>query len=187
MYITLQSKRVGSCMYLISSLHLKYIYMYTGMQYEYNGNRPEELKEKARKLLVSTNQSCERLKLIDSIQRLGVAYHFEEEIKEALNLRRTDDVITMDLHETALQFRLLREHGHSISSGEDILDEARSFSTQHLKNIVSEQVQQSLEIPLCTTTDHDDDHNILVLLEPAKLDYNLVQSRHRQELKELSG
>ncbi|KAI9178174.1 hypothetical protein LWI28_023556 [Acer negundo] len=111
--------------------------------------------------------------LIDSLstpyQRLGVAYHFEEEIKEALNLHLNDVMITTDLHETSLQFRLLREHGHSISSGN-----------------VSEQVQQSLEIPLhwrmprvealnfinLYTTEYDDDHNSLVLLELAKLDYN---------------
>ena len=67
-------------------------------------------------MLASTNESCERLKLIDSMQRLGVAYHFEEEIEEALNLHRKDVMITRDLHATALQFRLLREHGHSIGS-----------------------------------------------------------------------
>ncbi|KAK1567118.1 hypothetical protein Q3G72_008384 [Acer saccharum] len=220
----------------------------TPYQYELYGNRSEELKEEARKLLASTNESCERLKLIDSMQRLGVAYHFEEEIKEALNLHRKDVMITRDLHATALQFRLLREHGHSIGSavfdkfrdrdgrfsdnikgditgilslyeasflgiqGEDhVLEEARSFSTIYLNKlsgnkleiseIVSEQVQQSLEIPLhwrmprvealnfinlYTTTDLVDDHNSLVLLELAKLDYNLVQSIHQQELKELS-
>ncbi|KAK3184303.1 hypothetical protein Dsin_031589 [Dipteronia sinensis] len=219
----------------------------TPYQYELYGNRSEELKEETRKLLASTNESCERLKLIDLVQRLGVAYHFEEEIKEALNLHLKDVMINRDLHATALQFRLLREHGHSIRSdvfdkfrdrdgrfsdnikgdiagvlslyeasflgiqGENVLEEARSFSTKHLKKlsgnnkleiseIVSEQVQQSLEIPLhwrmprvealnfinLYTTDHGDDHNSLVLLELAKLDYNLVQSIHQQELKELS-
>lgn len=82
------------------------------------GNRSEELKQEARKLLASTDddQSCEKLKLIDSMQRLGVAYHFEEEIKEALSLYK-NEVISWDLHATALKFRLRREHGHSISSG----------------------------------------------------------------------
>ncbi|KAK4846036.1 hypothetical protein QYF36_012296 [Acer negundo] len=164
----------------------------TPHQYELYGNRSEELKEEVRKLLASTNESCERLKLIDSMQRLGVAYHFEEEIKEALNLHRKDVMITRDLHATALQFRLLREHGHSINSGNNKLE---------ISEIVSEQVQQSLEIPLhwrmprfealkfiylYTKTDLVDDHNSLVLLELAKLDYNLVQSIHQQELKELS-
>ncbi|KAK2650650.1 hypothetical protein Ddye_018139 [Dipteronia dyeriana] len=220
----------------------------TPYQYELYGNRLEELKEEARKLLESANESCKKLKLIDSLQRLGVAYHFEEEIKEALNLHLKDVMITRDLHAATLQFRLLREHGHSISSdvfdkfrdrdgrfgdnikgnitgilslyeasflgiqGNDhVLEEARSFSTKYLNKlsgikletseIISEQVKQSLEIPLhwrmprvealnfinlYTTTDHEDDHTRLVLLELAKLDYNLVQSIHQQELKELS-
>ncbi|KAL5797769.1 hypothetical protein ACOSQ2_002589 [Xanthoceras sorbifolium] len=218
----------------------------TPYQYELYGNKLQELKQEARKLLTSTDESCERLKLIDSMQRLGVAYHFEEEIKEALNYHKKYAITTCsswDLHATALQFRLLRDHGHSISSdvfdkfrgrdgrfsdntkgdtagvlslyeasflgiqGDDVLEEATSFSRKHLKRlsgkfisevIVTEQVQQSLEIPLhwrmprvearnfinLYTTDYHQSSS--VLLELAKLDYNLVQSIHQQELKELS-
>jgi valencene/7-epi-alpha-selinene synthase len=63
------------------------------------------------------------LNLIDAIQRLGVAYHFEKEIDEALqhihatyrgHEHYSDDG---DLHHVALCFRLLRQHGYDISSG----------------------------------------------------------------------
>ncbi|CAK9185518.1 unnamed protein product [Ilex paraguariensis] len=85
------------------------------MQYELYGTTLEELKQKARGLLTSEKEPCAQLKLIDSMQRLGVAYHFEEEIRDSLNQVR--DVVMGDLYTTALQFRLMREHGHPICSG----------------------------------------------------------------------
>lgn len=59
-----------------------------------------------------------RLELIDSIQRLGVGYQFENEIKRALYTiaNRTNYLlIEEDLHFVALGFRLLRQHGYQIS------------------------------------------------------------------------
>lgn len=64
-----------------------------------------------------------RLKLIDAIQRFGVAYHFEEEIEDALRhihaTYRDQDQFNddSDLPTVALCFRLLRQHGYEISSG----------------------------------------------------------------------
>ncbi|KAH7652866.1 Germacradienol synthase protein [Dioscorea alata] len=63
----------------------------------------------------------EEIQLIDALQRLGVAYHFEQEINEALcfinttsssgHHSYTDD----DLHFVALRFRLLRQHHYYVS------------------------------------------------------------------------
>ncbi|KAJ1378239.1 Terpenoid cyclases/protein prenyltransferase alpha-alpha toroid [Sesbania bispinosa] len=71
--------------------------------------------------LSSVNHSIsQKLKLIDSIQRLGVSHHFEHEIGEALEqIHRTiSNTITADgdLHFLALLFRLLRQQGYRISS-----------------------------------------------------------------------
>ncbi|KAL6146560.1 hypothetical protein ACLB2K_057238 [Fragaria x ananassa] len=83
----------------------------------------EELKVNV-KSKVFTNE-CDfalRLKLIDAIQRLGVAYHFEEEIEDALRhihaTYRDQDHFNddSDLSTVALCFRLLRQHGYEISS-----------------------------------------------------------------------
>ncbi|XVF25950.1 hypothetical protein REPUB_Repub13aG0258200 [Reevesia pubescens] len=60
----------------------------------------------------------DQLELIDNLQRLGVAYHFEDEINNILgniykntnNQRKRDN-----LYATALEFRLLREHGYHSS------------------------------------------------------------------------
>lgn len=86
-------------------------------QYELHAGRLEKLKQEAKELFASTKGSSDRLKLIDSLQRLGVAYLFEQEIEEAINLLAKDVNTINDLNETAFHFRLLREHGHSVSTG----------------------------------------------------------------------
>ncbi|ONI13051.1 hypothetical protein PRUPE_4G200100 [Prunus persica] len=60
------------------------------------------------------------MKLIDAIQRLGVAYRFEKEIEEALEHIYAanhfhDDDGDGDLYDVSLGFRLLRQHGHYVS------------------------------------------------------------------------
>ncbi|OMP11736.1 hypothetical protein COLO4_03710 [Corchorus olitorius] len=85
--------------------------------YEIHGTRLEELKQDVRKLLVSMKEPREQLDLINLMQRLGVAYHFEKEIKTILaNLVDPNNFAT-DLYTVALQFRLLRQNGFSITTG----------------------------------------------------------------------
>ena len=88
------------------------------LQYEFHGTRLKGLKQDIKTLLTSTKDQNFLLKLIDSMQRLGVSYHFEQEIEEVLKFQHPD--VTSDLYTTALQFRILREHGFSISSGDNI-------------------------------------------------------------------
>ncbi|KAJ6688253.1 TERPENE SYNTHASE 2-RELATED [Salix koriyanagi] len=82
----------------------------------------EKLREQVRReilLAAASNYSSQSLDLVDAIQRLGVAYHFESEIEEAL-IRIYNNHIDMedgDLYSTALGFRLLRQHGYSVSCG----------------------------------------------------------------------
>ncbi|WMV34354.1 hypothetical protein MTR67_027739 [Solanum verrucosum] len=81
----------------------------------------DELKEIFRKMLMETcDNSTQKLVLIDTIQRLGVAYHFHNEIETSiqnifdsqLQSENNDD----NLYVVALRFRLLRQQGHYISS-----------------------------------------------------------------------
>ena len=89
--------------------------------YECKKQQIEELKGQVRKeLKASAAKSPELLKLIDSIQLLGLAYHFEREIQEALKDMHgkyglVDD--NEDLTNASLRFRLLRQEGYSVSSG----------------------------------------------------------------------
>jgi hypothetical protein len=78
----------------------------------------EKLREQFKRELLASNSS-QKLDLIDAIQRLGVAYHFETEIEEALQhiYNNRIDMEDDDLYNTALGFRLLRQHGYNVSCG----------------------------------------------------------------------
>ncbi|KAH7655606.1 Germacradienol synthase protein [Dioscorea alata] len=62
----------------------------------------------------------EKMQLIDALQRLGVAYHFEQEINEVLCFINTSSssghhsYSADDLHFVALRFRLLRQHHYYV-------------------------------------------------------------------------
>ncbi|KAG5555550.1 hypothetical protein RHGRI_006257 [Rhododendron griersonianum] len=108
------------------------------------------------------------LEMIDDLQRLGVSYHFEEDIKRVLENISNDscniDWNKEDLHGTALKFRLMRQHGYNIPpasylcvEGESTLDEARDFATKHLRQSLKRKdihhdlamlVSHALELPL---------------------------------------
>ena len=100
----------------------------------------------------------------------------------------------------------LYEASHFGVDGEEVLEEAKSFTIKSLKysllmvnmdSDLTKQVQQSLEIPLRWRMPRVEARNFMdiyqmdetknmSLLEFAKLDYNLVQSLYQQELKGLA-
>ncbi|CAL2266064.1 unnamed protein product [Prunus armeniaca] len=150
-----------------------------------------------------------------AVQRLGVAYHFEREIEEALQRVHVTyhDYDGADLYTVALGFRLLRQHGFNVSCGrahlrkhgEDILEEALVFTTTHLesaettdaRNPLALQITQALERPLRKGLERvcargymsiyqDDASRSEAILKLAKLDFNLVQSLHKKELSEIT-
>ncbi|OAY81182.1 putative terpene synthase 2 [Ananas comosus] len=183
-----------------------------------------------------------QMDMIDSLQRLGVAYHFEEEITESLSKLNENTLSDHgDLNATALRFRLLRQHRYYVSCdvfnkfrdekgsfnsslqsdvkgllslyeaaylalpGEELLDEAIIFTTTHLKSLVdrlekplAKKVLHALEVPshrrmkrlearlYISLYEDDDEARNDVILELAKLDFHLLQSLHREEVKNLS-
>ncbi|KAM7505543.1 hypothetical protein LguiB_004447 [Lonicera macranthoides] len=84
--------------------------------------RANELKEEVRMMLNDqVEDPVRKLELIDTLQRIGVYYHFEVEIKRILesindnyysssDMRRNEE----DLYATALKFRLLRQYGYHV-------------------------------------------------------------------------
>ncbi|KAF4359545.1 hypothetical protein F8388_003548, partial [Cannabis sativa] len=104
----------------------------------------------------------------------------------------------------------LYEASHLSCVGENLLDEALSFTTKHLTEFLennkkehpnddplSKEISRALERPLRKTLvnlharyfisiyEKDASHN-KVLLQLAKLDFNLLQSMHKKELSEIS-
>lgn len=196
----------------------------------------KELKEEIKKELLSLGERplVEQLCLIDSIERLGVAYQFEKEIDDILQrVHEKDDATSEDVFLTSLRFRILRQHGFTVSCdvfkgfigsdgslkdevasdvqgllslyeachvrghGENILDEALSFTTTKLNSVhghpLKERVSHALKKPLhkrmtrleCVHHMQDPCHNS-TLLRFAKLDFNLLQSSQKKELSDMS-
>ncbi|XP_057459035.1 terpene synthase 10-like [Lotus japonicus] len=80
--------------------------------------RVRVLREEVRMLLCKVESELDQLEFTDALQRLGVDYHYDHEIRKFL-----DDIFKMntlneenDLYATTLKFRLLRQHGYNISS-----------------------------------------------------------------------
>ncbi|KAJ0046477.1 hypothetical protein Pint_04280 [Pistacia integerrima] len=200
----------------------------------------EQLKQEVRWMIMDTSQThAQKLHLIDAIQRLGVDYHFPEEIDDALEKIYSDNIEYNDLYTASIHFRLLRQQGikivcnvfekfkddegkfkaslindvpgmlnlyeaaHFAIHGEDILDEALTFTTTHLKSMVSsasphlaKQINHALNCPLrkgqprlearffMSVYSRDDSHN-KTLLKFAKLDFNMLQAMYQKDLKDV--
>jgi Terpene synthase, N-terminal domain len=59
----------------------------------------------------------ETINFIDTIQHLGIDYHFQSEIDEKLQCLHGIQFESNDLHQVALRFRLLRQNGFFVSPG----------------------------------------------------------------------
>ncbi|EYU18417.1 hypothetical protein ABFS82_02G054300 [Erythranthe guttata] len=196
-----------------------------------------------------------QLDFIDNLHRLNISYLFDREIEQILNSLYHNCYKYFhekDLYSVALGFRLLRQHGFSVSQdvfdsfknergdsfkeslgdnmntkgllqlyeasflmtcGEITLELARDFSTNLLRKILDDHdriydddegdvlllmVRHALELPIHWRTprlnarcfidlyEKKSDMDPLVL-ELAKLDFNIVQAAHQQELKHVSS
>uniref|UniRef100_A0A1W7HBX6 Putative vetispiradiene synthase n=1 Tax=Scoparia dulcis TaxID=107240 RepID=A0A1W7HBX6_SCODU len=81
----------------------------------------EVMKAEVKRMLTSPGTKVlDTMNLIDTIERLGISYHFENEIEEKLeklfNLNtKYEDNECHDLYTVALHFRIFRQHGYRIS------------------------------------------------------------------------
>ncbi|PHT55771.1 hypothetical protein CQW23_04257 [Capsicum baccatum] len=92
---------------------------FKGANYKREEKQHEDLKEEVQKMLVMTPpKSLQKLELINTIQCLGIAYHFEREIEESLSYFYTsygEEWFSDNLHAVALSFRLLRQQDYYVS------------------------------------------------------------------------
>lgn len=77
------------------------------------------LKEKVRMMFNKMENEIDQLEFIDVLQRLGVAYQFNNEIGKILDniYNSQTSMLKNNLYATSLKFRLLRQHGYNISTG----------------------------------------------------------------------
>ncbi|TVU47050.1 hypothetical protein EJB05_06628, partial [Eragrostis curvula] len=80
-------------------------------------------KEQVRKIILDTGASSDlapKLELVDTLQRIGVAYHYVNEIDELLrdvhDSARHEEGCDDELYVASLRFYLLRKHGYNVSS-----------------------------------------------------------------------
>lgn len=77
------------------------------------------LIEKVRMMFKKMESEIDQLEFIDILQRLGVSYQFTNEIKNMLdNINTQTSKLKNNLYATSLKFRLLRQHGYNISTGD---------------------------------------------------------------------
>ncbi|TKY71585.1 (3S,6E)-nerolidol synthase 1 [Spatholobus suberectus] len=117
----------------------------------------KEVKHVLKKLI--SEDPMESLYMVDTIQRLGIEHHFEEEIEAALQKQHlifsshlSDFANNHKLYEVALLFRLLRQRGHYVHA--DVFDSLKSnkreFREKHgedVKGLIAlyEATQVSIE------------------------------------------
>uniref|UniRef100_F6I6K7 (-)-alpha-terpineol synthase n=1 Tax=Vitis vinifera TaxID=29760 RepID=F6I6K7_VITVI len=208
--------------------------------------RLDKLKRDVKPMLGKVKKPLDQLELIDVLQRLGIYYHFKDEIKRILNsiynqYNRHEEWQKDDLYTTALEFRLLRQHGYDVPQdvfsrfkdetgsfkaclcedikgllclyeasylcvqGESTLEQARDFAHRHLGKGLEQNIDQNLaievnhalELPLhwrmprlearwfIDVYEKRQDMNP-ILLEFAKLDFNMVQATHQEDLRHMS-
>ncbi|PKU80370.1 Beta-cubebene synthase [Dendrobium catenatum] len=100
--------------------------------------RVEELVRKVKNLLHNTYEGeLQCLELIDSLQRLGVGYHFEEEIDKRLREihHHNGKFKGNDLQAVALKFRLFRQHGYNVTS--DVFSKYKDDEGKFKSNLVN--------------------------------------------------
>ncbi|PON50133.1 Squalene/phytoene synthase [Trema orientale] len=97
---------------------------YLFLAYGFKGSTDPFYVEYAHKIQefknIMKNNSSEGLNMVNSVLRLGIDYHFQDEIeailkREYLKLFNIGDCNTQDLYEVSLRFRLLRQGGYYVS------------------------------------------------------------------------
>ncbi|KAF2297399.1 hypothetical protein GH714_023078 [Hevea brasiliensis] len=151
-------------------------------------------------LMQSTEKLADKIEFINLLCRLGVSYHFENEIEEQLNdifivlpdlLSKND----YDLYTLAILFQVLRQYGYKMPC--DVFNKFKD-SDGGFKKTISSDVKGLLSLYEATFLKRlearqyicfyeGDESRNETLLKFAKLDYNRLQFFYKQELALLSS
>ncbi|RLM61102.1 beta-sesquiphellandrene synthase-like [Panicum miliaceum] len=104
------------------------------------------MKEEVRRTLLAAADASgddglvRKLELVDALQRLGVDYHYKEEIDALLRAVCGDEYGgSEDLYATSLRFYLLRKHGYAVSSDVFVKfrDEQGNISSDDVNTLIT--------------------------------------------------
>ncbi|KAL9671924.1 hypothetical protein QQ045_009497 [Rhodiola kirilowii] len=227
-----------------------YEYIQSSMRNDYIEDKfrlqVEEMRQQVLDMLGCVSDQAMQLELINDLQRLGVAYHFEKEIRSILgriyhkNVVFGDNMTDADLYTAALAFRLFRQHRYAVpqdvfrpflddtgkfksslcadikglislyeasylaTEGETIMEEAWTFTTTNLSKLnkadadLDALLAHALGMPLHWRTARHEARWFIeeayekkpnmspLLLQFAKIDFNVVQAMYLEELRDLS-
>ncbi|CAN1179971.1 Probable terpene synthase 3 [Linum perenne] len=153
-------------------------------------------------MLASKQGLWEKLNLVDVILRLGIGYHFEEEIQRLLQ-QVYNDHDGHDLWTVSQRFRLLRQHGYNVSSDafkrfktgdggsfkEEIVNDFEGmlslYEAAYMERPLRKGVAKIEQLFFITVYEQMHGHNE-TLLALAKLSFNVVQNMYQKELKVLT-
>ncbi|KAL6839720.1 hypothetical protein ACP4OV_030408 [Aristida adscensionis] len=142
-----------------------------------------KLKSSIKALLIGKEMgtTSSKLRFIDALQRLGISYHFEEEISDILStvsMEGDKDQNTEDVASTALKFRLLRENGFATTPGiPKLLAKAASLLAQNsaptllLAAVEPELLSGYTAKSFTSTTFKNDVNGLLSLYEASYLSF----------------
>ncbi|KAI3687965.1 hypothetical protein L1987_81670 [Smallanthus sonchifolius] len=150
--------------------------------------RADHLKEVVKMMIQKSSMVENPLtskELVDHLQKLGISYHFKEEISDALEMiyyQTRDKWNIMDFNLQSLGFRLLRQHGYPVP--QEKLDEINESIAPLVRHALEVPLQS--RVPLIEVYEKRSDMNP-TLIELAKLDFNMVQIVHIEDLKQVSS
>ncbi|KAJ1276171.1 hypothetical protein BS78_05G193600 [Paspalum vaginatum] len=103
----------------------------------------EKMTERVNKLKVEVTglfRACknvmEKLNLVDTLQHLGIDHRFEETIATALSSIHNSEFSSSSLHEVAVRFRILRQHGFWVSP--DVFNKFRNEDGSFVNEIAND-------------------------------------------------
>lgn len=90
------------------------------LQQAHMRERMEVLLEQVRTVIKEANEIPKILELVITIERLGLGYHYENEIANLLDVVLKSDYDDNNLHLVSLRFYLLRKNRYDVSAGKTL-------------------------------------------------------------------